>query len=352
MVVILILLFIIVATLAILENEEEYTYKTYVYWGLAIILVAIAGLREVGLDHDSENYEYIFTHSDPDVFELLEPSYLFISYILSFFTDDIHVLFLVYACLGVLVKMKAIKELTPLYFLPIIVYLGNYFMLHEMTQIRAGVAASMLLMSIRPMTEGRKWVATGWLLIALLFHFSSIVLFPLLFLSTTEMSFRSKLIWGSTIPAVYLLYLVHLDPFHIIPIPAFSEKIEIYQELKDKGIAGEDIFVFNYLQLFRIAIFYYTLYFYDVIKQYNKYLPLLTKMMAISIASYVFLSGIPILAIRVSELFGIVDIIMFVNLYYTLKPSYVVKGIIVLLAAALFYLDVFSIGLFDPSKAP
>lgn len=352
MIILLIIIFVIIATLALLEEEENNIYNTYIYWGIGIFLLLTASLREVGLDHDSTNYEYVFTHTNSPLLGLMEFSFLFISNIINFFADDVHVLFFVYACLGVLLKLKAIKELSPFYFLPLIIYFSNYFMLHEMTQIRAGVAASMLLMSIRPLSEGRKLTATFWILLALFFHYSSAILIPILFLSPNEMSIRSRQIWGGLIPLVYLLYLLHIDFILSLPIPFINDKIEIYRTFKDKGILGDDLNVFNYLQLLRISIFYFTLYYYDLIKQYNKFLPILTKMMAISIASYVFLSGIPVIAIRISELFGVVDIIMFVNIYYTIKPSYLPKAIIILIAIALFYMDIAMVGLFDPSKAP
>ncbi len=60
-------------------------------------MVLIAGLREIGLDPDSENYEYSFQHYyQSSEMGMVEPSFTLISAVLNVFTDNVHLLFLVY----------------------------------------------------------------------------------------------------------------------------------------------------------------------------------------------------------------------------------------------------------------
>ena len=123
------------------------------------ILVLVAGLREVGLDPDSINYEYAFIHyDDEELSTAIEYSYFMISQILSSIVNDVHILFLFYAFWGVLLKFKAFRILSPdMWFVPVIVYLSFIFQLHEMTQIRTGVMSGLFLLAIQPIAE-RKWV--------------------------------------------------------------------------------------------------------------------------------------------------------------------------------------------------
>ena len=43
------------------------------------------------------------------------------------------------------------------------------------------------------------------------------------------------------------------------------------------------------------------------------------KIMGISLFAVKALAGVPVIAMRISELYGIVEIILFVGIYYTIK---------------------------------
>ena len=63
---------------------------------MGFVMVLIAGLREIGLDPDSENYEYSFHHYyQSSEMGMVEPSFTLISAVLNVFTDNAHLLFLV-----------------------------------------------------------------------------------------------------------------------------------------------------------------------------------------------------------------------------------------------------------------
>lgn len=349
----IVIVFIITSVFAIFEEEEDHNYKKYVYWSIGLILVVLAGVREVGFDHDSENYEKNFLHYDDYGMSLvMEYSYIVISTICHIFSDDVHSLFFIYAFIGVGLKLFAFRKLSSMYFLPLVIYISYYFMLHEMTQIRAGIASGLFLLSLKPIAEGKKKEAALILLCALAFHYSSAILFPILLLNNKALTPKHRIGLACIIPFIYLLYFVNFNIITSIPIPFISDKLDAYEMMRDKGIMGDEINVFNHLYLVRISVYLYCLYFYDVIYEHNKYLPILLKVMGVSIASFIVFSGLPIFAIRVSELLGIVDIIVYSNIYYTIKQKYVAKAIIVLMGIILMIFNIMAVGLFDPSKAP
>lgn len=340
------MIYVLVAILliaCILVYFEDYMadVKWNIYIGMGVLLVLIAALRPLGMDNDSENYEIYFLNYDTPIFEnFVEFSYRFLSKWLYFLFKDVHSIFFLYAAIGITLKFIAIRRLTPLIFLSLAVYLGNYYILHEFTQIRAGIASGLLLLSIKPLSEGKRLHAMVYMLVALFFHYSSIIMLPMLLLSNKEMSFKWRVIWMMIVPVGYVAYFMHVG-ITSLPIPYIQEKMDMYEELRDKNIVGEDINVFNLVFLTKIIIYMYLFYMYDTIKVYNKYLPIMLKITGFSIFSFIALSSIPVIAFRVSELYGIIDIILFTNIFYTVRPAWLARTIVIVIGISMFFINVF-----------
>ena len=298
------IVFSLAAIVAILILIEDYiqAYKSPIYLIICIVLIAVAGFKDMDSVNDSYNYEYIFeNYDDPLLAKGVEFSYLWISKFLYNYFHDVHSIFLLYATLGVSLKFIAFRKLSPIIFLPILFYLSNYYLLHDLTQIRAGVASGFFIISIYYFDKDKR-IALLLILCALFFHYSSAALLPLLFLNNKDIKSIYKYFWASLIPLGYIIYFLHINLLTFIPIPYLANKIEAYQSLAEKGIAGSDINVFNMVFLVRILCFYYNLYFLDTIKQFNNRTPILLKIDAFSLFSFPALATIPALSFRISEL--------------------------------------------------
>lgn len=331
------LIIFLFAVLVILSFLEDYLgrYKLPIYLFFALILIVVAGLREVGLDPDSENYENMFMYNySSETADKVEPSYLIISSFLSLFSNDVHSLFLFYALLGVSLKFIAFRQLSRFWFVPILVYICYYFEFHEMMQIRTGVLSAMLLLSIKPLADRNKKQAFIYFLIGTLFHYSGLVLFPFLFVSNEISSRTSKILWGVLIPVGYLFYFYG---FNILlnfstEIPYIGEKLAFYQTATEKGILSATVNLKSPLLLFTIFIFYYLYWFYDTIVEEDKYFPLMMKIFAMSIFSYIALANFPVLAQRINLLLKVVIIILFTDITYTIKPRWAALSIVFLVS--------------------
>ena len=334
------LLFIIIISLIFLE-EYLGDYSKYVYWGLCIILILFSAFRPIGVDPDSEAYEEIFKKND----DLVEFSILFLSEIIRNFTDDVHYLFLLYAILGITIKFYALRQLSPWYFLPLAIYFGNYFILHDFIQIRAGVASAMLLLAIKPLSEGNKKRAIVYFLIANVFHYSSLVFYPILFFSNN----LSK-IWRYTLIAIMpvgaILFLLRIDFLSALPTPYIQEKIDMYRHLTETGIL-EEFTLKNVPLWIQYTIILYSLYFYDTILEKCPALPLLLKITAYSMTFFFALSSISVVAGRFQELLGIVELALFPYVYYTLRPHYFGKIAVCFIAVVKIYFTLFVWKLLD-----
>ena len=328
------LLFIIIVSLIFLEEYLGDSNK-YAYWGLCIILILFCAFRTIGVDPDSETYEEIFKSNENNPKLLVEFSFLFLSEILKGFTDDIHYLFLIYAILGITIKFYALRQLSPWYFLPLVIYFGNYFILHDFIQIRAGVASAMLLLAIKPLSEGNKKRAIVYFLIANMFHYSSLVFYPILFFSN-NLSKIWKYALVASMPVGAILFLLRIDFLSALPIPYIQDKIEMYKALTERGIF-EELTLKNVFIWIQYAIILYSLYFYDTIHEKCTALPLLLKITAYSMAFYFALSSVTVVAGRLQELLGIVELALFPYVCCTIWPHYYGKIAVCLIGFVEFF---------------
>jgi hypothetical protein len=339
-----ILFFILIVSLIFLE-EYLGDYNKYAYWGLCVILILFTAFRTIGFDPDSNAYDEIFRTNGTDSELLVEYSILFISDILKIFTDDVHYLFLIYAILGITIKFYAIRQLSPWFFLPIIIYFSNYFILHDFIQIRAGVASAMLLLAIKPLSEGNKKKAIVYFLIANVFHYSSLVFYPILFFSNS-LSRIWKYALIAIMPLGAILFMLRLDFLSALPIPYIQEKLEMYKTLTETGFF-EEFNLKNVPLWIQYVIILYSLYFYDTILEKCPALPLLLKATAYSMFFFFAFSSVSVVAGRFQELLGIVELALFPCVCYTIRPQFYGKIAVCFIAVVKIFFILFVWKLLD-----
>ena len=117
---IIIVVFFVVAVISLLEEKIKREQMTILSIFLIVLLVVFAGLREVGVDYDSANYESAYKEYETE--EGVDFSFRLISYLLNKITNDVHLLFMLYALIGVGLKYLAIRKMSISLFVPIMVY--------------------------------------------------------------------------------------------------------------------------------------------------------------------------------------------------------------------------------------
>lgn len=134
------------------ENRRELIYNlSFVLF--FIILFSIAASREIGFDRDSIVFAeviYDFLNGEINI-NLIdkEPTFWLIILISDYlFSDPVSGVFIIYSAISISIKLYVIKKLSLSPFLSIIVYISLYYILHELTQFRIGVAAAFFLLSI------------------------------------------------------------------------------------------------------------------------------------------------------------------------------------------------------------
>ena len=342
---IILAIFITTAILCYIDGYIK-KYKIPLYFLIGLILILIAGLREVGIDPDSENYEYTFhNYFKSNSEDVIEPSFLAISYLLNFVTDNVHALFLLYALLGVTLKLYAFKKASHFYFLPPLCYISFYFILHELTQIRAGIVSGIFLIAILLISAEEKKKAFVLLLVGAMFHYSALTLLPVLFLNNHPLGKKGTIFLLLAIPFGYLAYYSGGSILMNPSLPFIGNKLAIYQAAFEKGKMTVGINIFDPLHLFSVILYCYLLFFKDTLTKLCTYFPILLKTSAIGLSLYSALAFLPVLALRTSQLYCVVNILLFSYIAYTFKQRWIGISIVILLSAIQLYVSIPHYGL-------
>lgn len=290
------ILFIIFIIFALLDNNMTLKSKHLILMTSSVILILFAGLRGAYIDKDYKTYftffkelptlPYLFTNTSSFFKALkIEPSFILIfSLVKSFFFNGFPIAIFLYALLGVSLKMRAIKKLTDLVMLSTLIYFSSIFLLQDMNQIRVGVAIGFLLLSTIYIEEKKLLKFIICILLAVFFHYASIVFIPFYFLNTKKIN-KPFFILLITIPI--LLCLIKFDPYSIltkIHFGVFTDKINTYIQIQK--YKKEHINLFNFSIIVQIAFSLFFIFFSE--KTGNKYAILLTKINCFSVACFIF----------------------------------------------------------------
>lgn len=333
------LFFIASAIFSFLDTEKNRTV-VIVYVVLSFFLFLISGLKPIGIDNDSDAYVRYFYNASSDGVEL---SFVFIANTLNALFVGPQALFVIYAALSIPLKSYSIFKQTDFWFLSMVVWLSRYFVLHDMTQIRVAVASSIFLYSIQYLANGEKKKYLFCCCLAAFFHYSAFVLFPLTCMGNKTLNIKWKYFLFILPLMGYMLSSLHINLFSLIPFPYVQEKIAVYEKARDMGFMGMDeINIFNPMYLIRLLLYYILLWKYDVIKNETNNLSILLKVFALSYICYTVFSFIPVVAFRVSELYGIVEILLLPYIINVVTPKWVGKLLVILLFSYIYYLTIFA----------
>ena len=317
------------------------------FYILTLVLIIFVGFRDGSFLPDYSNYLDLFKSYSESRFSILhfsfndgliEPSFQLICFIAYKISDSSIFLFLIYAALSIIIKFKAINELSSLLLYSIFIYLCNFFILHDLIQIRAGVAAGFALLSIKSAFDKDLKAFLIYYILAIFFHQTAIIVGLLFFLDGNKFN---KKVWVFIIPLVYLIHFMGFAFSNLIakiPVDYVQLKYSQYEVLRENSYVFETN-IFNTIQLIRILVCYLLIYYYDRIIQYNKYFNILLKSFIVGISSFVLFANYHVYAYRISELFLYSEIIL-IPLFVKVYPKSIVFRIIpILIGLAFAYIN-------------
>lgn len=338
-------LFLVVLTVAFLcyfETPDDKVTKI-LYWTFVALLCLIAALRPVGVDKDSINY--MLMYYDPTYgadSSTVEYSFKLIVKVVDFLFGDVRGLFVVYALLSIPLRAYVLQRFTGQILLGLLIWTCHYFVFQDMTQIRVAVSSAFFLLGIFFLAEKRRWPFMGCFVGALFFHYSSLLMLPLVLLSNRPVGRRERYVLLGVIPLMYVLLIAGIDPILSLPIPYIQEKVEIYEKMRDMGIMADDLNVFGLTFLMRVLVYYFVLWKYDIIVKKVPSVSLLLRVYVFSLCSFLLFSSFSVFASRISEFYGIVEIVLFATLVHAFRPPIIGRTIVVVYALFTLCFDLFN----------
>lgn len=332
-------LFAVTVVMAFLEDYLKEIHKIVILAVLATLMVLLATTKSIDHTADGTIYEHIFYNNDEILTQLTtEPTFLWLSRLVLALGGGLIWMFLFYALIAIPTKLKALYGMTPYIFTALIIYIPIYYELHDLIQIRAAAACAFLLLALNPLSNKRYWTATLLMIIAILFHYSSVVFIPFLFIGNRQLGYNSRLVVACVIPVCFVIYLMGKDLFSLIPSSILGGKLDYYQKTSEKGEWEMALLYKNVYFMLKVAMMYLCLYFYNHIVENNRLAPLLLNLFLASILSPMLFSTIPVIASRVSDMYGIIDCIVFTFALYLFSPRYLARfGILIIGIYMLIY---------------
>ncbi len=329
-----IILLLIGMLFVFLEDFLEEKDKIIIFIAICGIMILVPAFKDVHDTPDAINYEEMFYGTNAITGLLTEPSFLIISGILRSLGFTVSALFTVYAIIAINIRGRFIYRMSPLPILTLFIFISYLYILHDLIQIRAGAALAFGIGALYYYSNGRKRMALAMIGIATMFHYSAILLCLIFLFSNKPLTLKWKLLLYSIVPFGLILCILKLNLISFIPSFAGGERLEVYNDLAEKGQMDEASLI-NPILWIKILVYITALWFYDFLKDMNQYLSLFIKIMGLSVLiELTLLFTNAVLAYRLSELFAIVEPFIITSFVYLFRPMWIGRMVIVMVSTA------------------
>ena len=256
-----------------------------------------------------------------------------------------------FAFASVAMKIFVIDRFALNPYLVILLYFSHYFIIHEMTQIRIGLASAIFLVSLFFYFKNNYKAFIGMILVASLFHYSALGYLILLLFDKTSFN---PYFYGALILSAVILGFLKIPLFNFAGelLSNFDNngKVDAYSTVMEYNLVDE-VKVFNSINLAKIFCSLYLMFLIprtELLKDGR--LIFFLKCNILSIFTLSLFSGVPLVAFRISDLYGVISMFTFAYMVKYLPFSKYNVWIVVLIAGLLFYLNAIHGDLLNPYK--
>ncbi|WP_094111763.1 EpsG family protein [Pantoea eucrina] len=305
-------------------------------------LILIAGLRTPGLDNDSITYYSEVLNIYNGIYNIKEPVFLLFSYASEYlFNKNPEVIFLFYALLSITIKAYAIKNHSDNIYLSFIVYAGMFYILHEMTQIRVGLAAALYLLAIPDLVKSNKKSYILKVALATLCHFSAVILIPLMLFSPRKIN--KAFVFLCPFAALCFVLLIGdvnsllIEVFKLLPEPLATKGITYTLGAQDFG-RFDNVNIFSKFTL--SAFSFFLIYIFCTYKKDELEAKdiIFLKLFSFMLTVFYLCSSVPVLASRSFELYAVSFIFSLPRIAAFFKPKFLAHLILSSWVFLYFYL--------------
>ncbi len=315
-----------------IKINTKHTYTLGII--LCLFLVIVETFRDGTINPDFDLYlQYIIYpnsykgDAEASFFKISEYTYLFGGNYLT--------VFFIYAILGISIKLYAIYRFSINIIYSICVWMSFSFILHDLIQIRAAVAAALLLLMIPFVVQKKYWCAVSVWIIAIAFHNSALI-FGFLFLLKKD-TIRPW-IWIGMYSLIFIINIVNYPIFSLIfkIIALFPSSLADRIGRSDPNVLNELPRMTMYSRYVLIpAIFcLFALCYRKKLISISPYSLVCLKSCFIGL--YFYGIGLPIVSERVFELLSVPYILLVPTSLFWFNKNSMIKGKVVITLFCLF----------------
>lgn len=337
------LLFILAIFLFLIPHKiAKSQFLQYCFYGVLIIVIGLRNPRMA----DYNDYVDGFVRTSDLRFE---PGFYIVRFIVSLFGNYVWG-FISFAIISIYLKFRSISLNKELFWASTIVYLSNIVVIQDMAAIRAGVAASSMLLAINYKVEGDKRKFLLLMCVSFLFHYTAAIFLPIFFMSTQK---KYKYFY---LGMIFLSYFFAMSNFYLTQfieyMPFIGKDIALFDKYVDEmGFQQEPMNIFNLLQLGHLLICLAFWSYIDKIYVQYKASLILLKVYSIGLCIVCWFAQSFVMAIRLSELFFVVEILLIpmgFSIMFDKKSNY--KLLLLLYAIVIFYIRMSDYLYWDPAR--
>lgn len=258
--------------------------------------------------------------------------------------------FLLIAFISVWLKFYCIKKYMRLFWPMSLVYVSNILIVQDMVAIRAGLAGSFLLVALQYKFENKIKKMILFLLLSFFSHYTAIVFVLLFFMDAIKFRrwFYLLLIvfsYALSMKSLYATQLLHYLPF----VGDYFVLFDKYMEEAEYQV--EPMNIFNLLQMGHVLI---CVVFWCYINRIQKLYPsalVYLKLYTIGVCSVCWFAQSFAMAIRFSELFFVVEILLVpIGFSALFRKSFYFKLVLIIYAVVVFYFRMSDYMYWDPAR--
>ena len=345
------ILYIIVIFLLMLGcvyTNKKFKQRVFIhplYFVFGIFLILFATFRSPRLP-DYMEYMKLFHTSYTNSSDDKELSFYIICSIakLVSLNDGKFLFLLIYAVLGISIKLIAIKKYSVHVILSLCVWLSSFFILHDLIQIRASVASGLLLLFL-PQVQKRNMVK-AFILFIFAFYFLYSALIFLLFFVLNPKTIKLE-IWTFFYLISLFINIFNIDIFvvinkilDILPINSINSRLSVYL-MNDYTISEEQTNMFSPYIIMQTIICFVVLFSIRKIAIISPYAIIWLKSCFLSI--YIYSLSIPGVTMRLAELLSVPQIFLVPLIINCFPNKYKKLGILIVSLICILWLSYFVI---------
>lgn len=313
-------------------------FRAILLFILVLFLTLFSGTRTPNVDHDYQNYtqwiDSIGNSYNDAILQGKDIGFILLYQFSSLFSESYILFFCLICLLSLIFKWKFSTSIYNGRFCILIFFLifSRFYILHDMTQVRAGMAIAMSSYGIVLLTKGKRKYGIILVSLAGLIHLSSLFLMVVygLYLCVKNKKLISPLMMLLPIAGLFMGEALKT----VLPL-LNAERLNIYLS---GGYATEKISLLSFYYLIRIIVFYFLMiFFFHQIKKEQRICLFFSSMSLFFHAALVWNDAV---ALRVVEILGLFDIATFTfPLLFLNKSSRQIYICFLLLISFVFYIS-------------